>query len=652
MILKTGSEAKIEQLVEFINHHNDLYYIKNEPVISDYEFDMALRELEQLEIEFPEYKKANSPTTRVGSDIENTFDKIKHTVQLGSLQDVFSCEEVEAFCNKMPKDVKFIVEPKIDGLSVALRYENGELVTGATRGDGFEGEDVTQNIKTIKSIPLKLKTPVEFLEVRGEVYMSEKSFQKLLETEPNFKNPRNAAVGSLRQKNSKITAKRGLDIFVFNVQEIRGKEFESHQQSLDYLKEQGFKVSPRYKLFDNAEDVIAEIEYIGNERYNFKFDIDGAVVKVDNLARREDIGYTSKVPKWAVAYKYPPEEKQTTLLDIEITVGRTGALTPTAIFDPIQLAGTTVSRAVLHNQDFIDQKDIRIGDIIVVRKAGDIIPEVVSSIEHKSNSEPFKLPTICPSCGVEVVKTDSTTRCTNDKCPSAMFRNIAYFASKNAMNIDGLGEATVQTLIEQNMVNNIADLYELDIERLLEIERMGKRSVENLMKSIEKSKQQPLSRFIYGLGIRNIGSTSSKILCAKFTDLDSLKKATYDEIVELEGYGDIMAQAVVEYFEKSDNIAVIDRLASLGVNPVEQQSIVGDMLNDKTFVITGTLPTMGRTQMKELIEKNGGKVSGSVSKKTSYVVAGEEAGSKLDKANQLNIEVLNEQQLLKMINGG
>lgn len=653
------AQKRIDELKEILNQANHNYYVLDNPTISDYDYDMFLRELETLEAQFPALSTEDSPTRRVGGEGDNTFDKVNHTVQMGSLQDVFSFDELRAFDNRIRETIDsptYVVEPKIDGLSVSAEYQNGIFQRGSTRGDGFVGEDVSKNLKTIKSIPLKLKDAVPFLEVRGEVYMPRDSFMKVVEAqiandEEPFKNPRNAAAGSLRQKNSKITAKRGLDIFVFNIQQIEGQSFDTHKDTLDFLKEQGFKTIPSYKTFDNIEDVVAEIQNIGENRYNYPFDIDGAVVKVNNLSERNLLGATSKFPKWAVAFKYPPEEKETKLLDIEINVGRTGALTPTAVFEPVQLAGTTVSRAVLHNQDFISEKDIRIGDTIVVRKAGDIIPEVVKSVSHQEGSEPYKLPDVCPSCGEKVVKDDEAAyRCVNPHCPSAIYRSIIHFASRNAMNIDGLGPAIVQTLIENGHISNLSDLYYLSEEELLKLERMGKKSVDNLIKAIENSKENPLSKVVFGLGIRNIGQKAAELLCAKFNTIDELITALYDEIVTIDGFGDIMAQSVVSYFKDEENLKLIERLKSANLKMIEPKKQQSDTLSGLTFVITGTLPSLSRNEAKELIEKNGGKVSSSVSKKTNYLLAGEEAGSKLTKATELNIKIISQAELEDMIN--
>lgn len=652
------AKKRIDELCQMLNEYSYQYYILDNPAVSDYDFDMLLRELETLEAEYPEWIRPDSPTQRVGGDAATTFEKVAHTVQMASLQDVFSYEELREFDNRVRETIEptYTVEPKIDGLSVSLEYRDGLLVRGSTRGDGYVGEDVTENIKTIRSIPLRLKTPIPFLEVRGEVYMPRKSFEAVVQEqldndEEPFKNPRNAAAGSLRQKNSRITAKRGLDIFLFNIQQAEGVSFETHADTLDYLKKQGFKVIPSYRVCTRIDEILDEIEHFGEERYSFPYDIDGAVVKVNSLTDRELLGATAKFPRWAVAFKYPPEEKETTLLDIQINVGRTGALTPTAIFEPIQLAGTTVSRAVLHNQDFISEKDIRIGDRIVVRKAGEIIPEVLRSVSHQPESIPYQMPDHCPSCGNAVVREgeQAVLRCVNPNCPSAIYRRIIHFASRGAMNIDGLGPANIQALIDAGHIKTAADLYFLDRNELLQLERMGEKSVDNLLAAIENSKKNPLSRLLFGIGVRNIGQKASELICAQFSTMDKLQQATLEEMTAIDGFGDTMAQSLLEFFQDPQNMALVDRLKDAGVNMTEPVKERGDRLAGLTFVLTGTLPTMSRSQAQALIEQNGGKVSGSVSKKTSYLLAGEDAGSKLTKAQSLGIPILSEEQLIQML---
>ncbi len=601
---------------------------------------------------------ADSITHRVGGVAENSFESVVHTVQMGSLQDVFSEEEVRDFDRKVREEITnptYIVEPKIDGLSVSLEYRDGLLVRGSTRGDGFVGEDVTANLKTVRNIPLKLNTDVPFIEVRGEVYMPVSSFERLVEQqeladEKPFKNPRNAAAGSLRQKNPKITAKRGLDIFVFNLQQLEGHTTNGHKESLDYMKELGLTVVPSYKAVTDIDAAIEEIRRIGSNRGQFGFDIDGAVVKVDDFAQRELLGSTSKFPKWAVAYKYPPEEKVTKLLDIEVAVGRTGVLTPTAIFEPVQLAGTTVSRAVLHNQDFIDEKGIAIGDDIVVRKAGEIIPEVVAVASHNSENT-WKLPEVCPSCGTAVVKEEGevAVRCPNIQCPAQLIRNLIHFASRSAMDIDGLGKAMVEQLVKQDLIHSPADLYELKADEIAALDRMGKKSANNLIKAIEKSKQNDLSKLIFALGIHEVGEKAAVLLAQKFETMDRIMSASAEEISSIEGFGIVMARNVENFFRREANVQQIERLKVCGLNMNCLMEKAGDKLAGKTFVLTGTLPTLKRSEAQAMIEKQGGKVSGSVSKKTTYVVAGEEAGSKLTKAQELGITILSEAELLELL---
>lgn len=653
------AKALIEELADIIAKCSFQYYQLDNPTVSDYDFDMLLKALENFESVFPKLSIADSPTKRVGGTNDNTFQKITHQVQMGSLQDVFDIDELRAFDQRVREVItpEYVVEPKIDGLSVSLDYVDGVLQIGSTRGDGFVGEDVTANIKTIRSIPILLSEKLPRLEVRGEVYMPRSAFESVIATqiendEIPFKNPRNAAAGSLRQKNSKVTAKRQLDIFIFNIQQALGKEFSTHSETLDYLKSIGFNVSPSYKVFDNIDDVITEVLRIGEERYTFKFDIDGAVIKVNNLLDRENLGATSKFPKWAVAFKYPPEEKETTLLDIEINVGRTGALTPTAIFEPILLAGTTVSRAVLHNQDFIDEKDIRIGDTITIRKAGDIIPEVLSAKNHKEGSACFKIPSECPSCGNPVVKEgeQAVFRCVNPNCPSAVFRSIIHFASRNAMNIDGLGPAVIKVLIEEKLIVSAADLYTLKAENLITLERFAEKSAENLINALEKSKNNPLSRLLFGIGIRNVGQKAAELICHKYDTIEKLMTADIEGLTAIDGIGEIIAEGLVQFFANEENKSLVQKFISCGLNTVEPKAQVGTKLEGLTFVITGTLPNMSRDEATELIVKNGGKTSSSVSKKTGYLLAGEEAGSKLTKANELNVTVISLNDLQKMLN--
>lgn len=657
---KDEAMQRIEELTEIIEKHNHSYYVMDNPTVSDYEYDMLMQELKGLEAEYPEFVLPSSPTQRVGGEALSKFEKVTHKVQMGSLQDVFSFEQLEEFvtrCRNTVENPSFIVEPKIDGLSVSLEYENGILKRGSTRGDGFVGEDVTANLKTVGSIPLKIKNAPEFLEVRGEVYMPKEKFLKLVEQqelndEQPFKNPRNAAAGSLRQKNSKITAKRGLDIFVFNIQQIEGREITSHKQSLDYIKSLGLKVIPSYVECTTYSEIEQEIQRIDQIRNKLSYDIDGIVIKVDSFEQRETLGSSSKVPKWAIAYKFPPEEKETTLRNIEVNVGRTGAITPVAVFDPIILAGTSVSRAVLHNQDFITQKDIRIGDKIIIRKAGEIIPEVVKSVSHVENSEPFILPAKCPVCGTESVRyeDEAVLRCPNPDCPAQLLKSIIHFASKGAMDIDGMGDAIVKALVENNLVKSVADIYTLKAEQIASLERLGEKSAENLINAIEKSKSRPLDKVIFALGIRNIGQASAKLLCEKFPSIEKIMSATAEEIEEIDGFGKVMSENVAKAFSEQHRKDLISRLLELGVKMEYQTTQTNDnRFEGMTFVLTGTLETLKRDEAKKIIESFGGKVSGSVSKKTTFVVAGEEAGSKLEKAQSLGVNVLSETEFLEKI---
>ena len=655
---KDSAKKRIDELVELLNYHSRLYYVENRNEISDYEYDMLQNELKKLEADNPEYIRADSPTQRVGGEAVSGFEKVTHKVQMGSLKDVFSFEEVRDFVDKVRETVSdpaFVVEPKIDGLSVSLEYHDGQLTVGSTRGDGFVGENVTENLKTVRSIPVSIDDTLPMIEVRGEVYMPKGVFLDLVkEQEDNdeqpFKNPRNAAAGSLRQKDPKIAAKRKLDIFVFNVQRIEGRELTSHKQSLDQLKELGFKTVPDYRRVTTAEEVIARIEEIGTSRFDLPYDIDGVVIKVDDFRQRELLGATAKVPKWAVAYKFPPEEKSTKLLDIELNVGRTGVVTPVAVFEPVFLAGTQVSRATLHNQDFIEEKNIDIGDIIKVRKAGDIIPEVLGAVE-KNTEGFFRLPDVCPVCGTALIRSDeeAAVRCPNVECPAQIFRSIVHFASKGAMDIDGLGPQIVRALLDGKLIVSVADLYHITEEKLVALENFKEKSARNLVSAIEKSKSNTLDKLIFGLGIRNIGQASAKLLCAKFGGLDEIMNASTEDIAEIEGFGEIMAKSVYDAFHEEHMISLIQRLKECGVNTAYEKVQQDDRFEGRTFVLTGTLPTLKRNEAKELIEKFGGKASGSVSKKTDYVLAGEDAGSKLTKAQQLGIKIISEEEFMEMI---
>ncbi|MCB6614775.1 NAD-dependent DNA ligase LigA [Ruminococcus sp. 210702-SL.1.03] len=656
--MEIDAKKRIDELVEQLNYHSRLYYVENRNEISDYDYDMLQNELKELEKNYPQFLRPDSPTQRVGGEAVSQFEKVEHIVQMGSIQDVFSFEEVRRFVDTVRETIPapaFVVEPKIDGLSVSLEYHDGEFVIGSTRGDGFVGENVTQNLKTVRSIPLSLPEDLPLLEVRGEVYMPRGVFEDLVKKqeendEQPFKNPRNAAAGSLRQKDPKIAASRKLDIFVFNVQRIEGRELTAHKQSLDYLKSLGFKTIPDYKRVSTADEIIARIEEIGEVRYTLPFDIDGVVIKVDDFAQRETLGYTAKTPKWSVAYKFPPEEKNTKLLDIELNVGRTGAVTPVAVFEPIMLAGTEVARATLHNRDFIAEKNVNIGDLITVRKAGDIIPEVLCVAEKRSEGC-FEFPDTCPVCGAPLVKSEdeAAVRCSDIDCPAQIFRRIVHFASKGAMDIDGLGPAIVRALLDNGLITSVADLYTIKKADLLELDNFKEKSADNLINAIEKSRSQPLDRLVFALGIPNIGQASAKLLCDKFGDLDNICSASEEEIADIEGFGDIMASAVTKELAEPHMRELIAKLAECGVNTKYQKVQVDSRFEGKTFVLTGTLPTLKRAEAKALIEKYGGKASGSVSKKTTYVLAGEEAGSKLDKARSLGIEIITEEQFLDMI---
>lgn len=661
-------EEKIKKLRRQLLYHAKRYYVDDDPEISDFEYDRMYAELLKLEAEHPEFYDPASPTQRVGGAALDRFEKVTHEVQMNSLTDVFSFAELEDFLTGVAGTLpgaEYSVEPKIDGLSVALRYENGVLVQGATRGDGFVGEDVTANIKTIFSIPLTLPEPLSFT-VRGEVYMPRAVFQKLNEKREAaglslFANPRNAAAGSLRQLDPKIAAERKLDIFVFNFQ--AGSPYPDghapalHSETLNRLEELGFHVIGNRTLETTAAGIEAQIDKIGALRDSLPFDIDGVVIKINRLADRAVLGEGTNTPKWAVAYKFPPEQKETKLLDVEIAVGRTGVLTPTAILSPVRLAGTTVSRATLHNEDFIRERDIHIGDTVVVQKAGDIIPEVVRAIPEKrtGGESDFRFPSVCPSCGEPVFRDEdegAAWRCTNSACPAQLSRGIEHFASKDAMDIEGLGPQLVEALLSAGLIHDAADLYTLHAADIAALERMGEKSAANLIAAIEKSKGAGLERLIFALGIRSIGQVAAAALAARYRTLEACFAATKEELVAIEDFGEITADYVLNYFTHPQNVALCRRLAEAGVLTEATAAPVGDTLAGLTFVLTGTLPTMTRDEATERIRAAGGKVTGSVSKKTSFVVAGEEAGSKLTKAKALGVAVIDEEGLLRLLTDG
>ena len=650
---------RIQYLRKTIAEHSRKYYVEDAPEISDFEYDKLFYELKALESEHPEYDDPNSPTKRVGGVALSKFEKIAHTVPLKSLTDVFSYDELRAFCTKLEDEfgkVEYSVECKIDGLSVALHYEKGNLIHAATRGDGAVGELITENARTIQSIPLTIDYQGT-LEVRGEVYMPRSSFEALnRQREENeealFANPRNAAAGSLRQLDSKITASRKLDIFLFNLQ-LCDQTFASHIETLEFMKAQGFKVVPFYAQASSADEIIAQIEAIGNMRENLPFDIDGVVIKVNSLAKRLEIGEGTSTPKWAVAYKFPPEQKITKLLDISIQVGRTGVLTPIAELEPVKLAGSTVSRATLHNIDFIHERDIRIGDYVTVQKAGDIIPEIATSHPNKRESDlpVYSMPEYCPSCGEKVVRDEeAATRCTNASCPAQLIRNLIHYASKDAMDIAGLGPAQIKMLHEKGLVNSVADLYTLKKEDLVTLDRMGEKSADNLLAAIEASKTRGLARLLFALGIRQIGEKAGEALASAFGDIEKFFTLTTDELCAVEDIGLITAENVIDYFSHSQTRTLIDSLKAAGVETAEKATAkTDDRFAGMTFVLTGTLPSMTRSEAEALIKQYGGKTSSSVSKKTSIVLAGAEAGSKLTKAENLGVRIIDENEFRELL---
>lgn len=654
-------QKEILQLRKEINHHSKLYYVYDAPVISDYDFDMLMQRLKTLEAEHPELVTPDSPTQRVGGQVLSQFTPVHHQVPLESLTDVFSYEELFAFGERMDSLLTeahdYTVEPKIDGLSMSLEYENGVFVRGATRGDGTTGEDVTENLRTVRSVPLRIENAPERLIVRGEVYMSKAVFEELnrereIRGEALLANPRNAAAGSMRQLDPKVAASRKLDIICFNMQYTSGTPYETHAETLDAMRDMGFPVVP-YKVYDSLRDCVERIEWLGENRGDLPYDMDGAVIKINSLSQRRDLGSTAKAPRWAVAFKYPPEKKESRVLDIVVQVGRTGVLTPKVIVEPVRLAGTTVSAATLHNQDNIDRLDIRIGDTVVLQKAGEIIPEVVS-VNHARRQEgsvPFKMPQFCPECGSPVVRDEdgAALRCTSPECPAQRLRNIAHFASREAMDIEGLGISVCESLINNGLVQNFADLYYLEAQSVSMLDRMGEKSAQNLIASIEKSKEAGLARLLCAFGIRQVGQKAAKTLAMHFPDLDAVMAAGSEELTAIPDIGSITAGFITEWFSLEQSKHQIRLLREAGVSFESREELLDDRFAGKTFVLTGTLSHYTRDEASAIIEKYGGKSSGSVSKKTSYVLAGENAGSKLTKAGELGIPVISEEEFSEMI---
>lgn len=653
--------AELNKLKEEIRRHDISYYVYDSPTVSDYEYDMIMRRLKEIEARHPELITPDSPTRRIGGKPLESFGSHTHAVPMDSLQDVFSFDELRDFDTRIRDAVgypEYVVELKVDGLSVSLEYENGVLIRGVTRGDGITGEDVTSNVRTIRSVPLYVENAPERLLVRGEVFMPKDVFEKInrqreLNDLPLLANPRNAAAGSLRQLDPKITAERELDIIIFNLQAISGAEFETHSESLDYLKKLGFKVSPYYKAFKTIDEVIEEISRLGELRGKLPFQIDGAVVKVNRIEYQSRIGRTTKFPKWAAAYKYPPERKETVLEDIVINVGRTGVLTPNAVLKPVHLAGVTVRRATLHNRDYIAEKDIMIGDTVVVRKAGDIIPEIVEVVFDKrpSDARRFEMPELCPVCGGEVFndKSEAAVRCLNTDCPAQITRNIIHFASRDAMDIEGLGSAVVEQLVENGLIRDAADLYYLEKERVADIERMGDKSAENLLNAIEKSKQNDLSRLLFAFGIRHVGQKAASQIAARFKTLDAIKEADFESLISVRDIGEATAESLISWFKLDSSNRIIGKLKNAGVNMSSGFEMERDVFGGKTFVLTGTLSGYSRKDASGIIERLGGNVSSSVSKKTDYVLAGSDAGSKLTKAKELGVAIITEQEFEKLI---
>ncbi len=656
----TLNEAKklAEKYRKEIEYHNRKYYEEDSPEIDDYEYDMILRNLENLEKEFPELSKdAFSPTHKVGGRASEKFSAVKHKVKMESLHDSFSKEEIQAFDKRVRnvlEDISYVVEPKVDGLSVSVEYENGVLTRASTRGDGLVGEDITENILTISSLPKVLKEKIPLLEVRGEVYISKEDFAKLVKLQEEqgskpFKNPRNAAAGSLRQKDAKITASRNLNICVFNIQQIIGRSITSHKESLDFLKQLGFPVIPMYKLCTDIESVIAEIDNLEKIKNSLPFQIDGAVIKLDQIEKRSILGSTSKFPRWAEAYKYHPEEKETTLLDIEINVGRTGILTPLGILEPVLISGTVVRRVSLHNEDFIKEKNIKIGDTLLIRKAGEIIPEVIKVVKDGENAVEFSFPKICPSCGSEVFRENEEVaiRCINSRCPQQLVRNIIHFVSRNAMDIEGVGETLVAKLVENGIINSAVDLYSLNSNDLTSLERMGEKSSDNILKAISASKSRSLDRFLFALGIRHVGEKAAKLIAQKFENIDNIINAQPEEILAISGIGSTIAESITEYFSVPSNKDLINKFKECGLEMPFEKIIKNDFFADKVFVLTGSLENYTRKEATDIIQKFGGNVTSSVSKNVDFVIAGINAGSKLTKAQKLNLPIIDEFQFAK-----
>ncbi|MDU7965589.1 MAG: NAD-dependent DNA ligase LigA [Paeniclostridium sordellii] len=657
-------KKKMDELIDLINYHSNKYYNEDTPEISDFEYDNLMKELMKIETEHPELKREDSPSTRVGGKPLDKFNQVTHKIPMLSLSNAYSAQDLRDFDKRVResvnKDVEYVVEFKIDGLSVGLTYVDGVFKTGATRGNGVIGEDITQNLKTVKTIPLKIDDKEEII-VRGEVYISKENFEKINEQQEEnglqlFANPRNLAAGTLRQLDSKLTAKRPLDIFIFNLEYMQNEKFKTHSQSLEYLINLGFKVSPNFKICKTIEDVIEHIEYWTVNRSDLSFEIDGMVIKVNDLEEREQMGYTAKSPRWAIAYKFPAEQKKTKLKDIIVEVGRTGTITPTAILEPVRLAGTVVARATLHNEDYINEKDIRIGDTVLVQKAGDIIPQVVEVIKEDRTGDEikFNMPEKCPVCHEPTVRLEgeAAVKCINMSCPAQIRRGIIHFASRDAMNIDGLGESIISLLLDNKIIKDVADLYYIKKEDIVNLERLGEKSATNLINAIEKSKNNDLYRLINGLGIKYIGVKGAKVLAKSFKSLDDIINSSIEELTNLEEFGEVMADSVVEFFKEDKNIVVINKLKEVGVNTLSSNSEDNGLANifDKMkIVLTGTLPTLKRNDAKELIEARGGKATSSVSKSTTFVLAGEEAGSKLTKANELGVTVIDEAKFLELL---